>query len=87
MSQNHVCISSDGLKGLSKNSLLYKLRWVTLGYHYDWNTKVLCRGREEWRRRERESEGSLPCIILYCVVTSSMGCSTVVQVTETWLGT
>ena len=20
--------------------LLYKLRWVTLGYHYDWNTKV-----------------------------------------------
>ena len=36
----HVNIFSDGLKGLSKNSLLYKLRWVTLGYHYDWNTKV-----------------------------------------------
>ena len=23
-----------------KESLFYKLRWVTLGYHYDWNTKV-----------------------------------------------
>lgn len=25
---------------LVKDDLLYKLRWVTLGYHYDWNTKV-----------------------------------------------
>ena len=35
-------ISSGGLKKqkLSKDDLLYKLRWVTLGYHYDWNTKV-----------------------------------------------
>lgn len=24
---------------LSKESMLYKLRWVTLGYHYDWNSK------------------------------------------------
>jgi len=24
---------------LSKESLLYKLRWVTLGYHYDWTSK------------------------------------------------
>ena len=24
---------------LTKDSLLYKLRWVTLGYHYNWSTK------------------------------------------------
>jgi alkylated DNA repair protein alkB family protein 1 len=24
---------------VSKDSDLYRLRWVTLGYHYDWNTK------------------------------------------------
>ena len=23
-----------------KDSLLYKLRWVTLGYHYDWTSKL-----------------------------------------------
>ena len=23
-----------------KDSLLYKLRWVTLGYHYDWTNKL-----------------------------------------------
>ena len=26
--------------GWSEDDLIYKLRWVTLGYHYDWNTKV-----------------------------------------------
>lgn len=25
---------------VSRDSLLQKLRWVTLGYHYDWNTKL-----------------------------------------------
>ena len=36
------CISpSPGKKPrLAKDDLVYKLRWVTLGYHYDWNTKV-----------------------------------------------
>lgn len=24
----------------SKNSLLHKLRWATLGYHHNWDTKV-----------------------------------------------
>lgn len=24
---------------ITKKSSLYRLRWVTLGYHYDWNTK------------------------------------------------
>lgn len=24
----------------NKDSLLYKLRWVTLGYHYDWSSKL-----------------------------------------------
>ena len=24
---------------LSRDTMLYKLRWVTLGYHYDWSTK------------------------------------------------
>lgn len=26
-------------EGMNKDSDLYRLRWVTLGYHYDWNTK------------------------------------------------
>ena len=26
-------------EGGDKDDLLYKLRWTTLGYHYDWNTK------------------------------------------------
>lgn len=30
---------------LSKDDLLYRLRWVTLGYHYDWNTKVCPQSR------------------------------------------
>ncbi len=30
---------------VSKNSDLYRLRWVTLGYHYDWNTKEYRRDR------------------------------------------
>lgn len=25
---------------IPKDSALYRLRWVTLGYHYDWNTKT-----------------------------------------------
>ena len=28
-----------------KDSDLYRLRWVTLGYHYDWNTKEYYRDR------------------------------------------
>lgn len=24
----------------SKNSILYKVRWATLGYHHNWDTKV-----------------------------------------------
>lgn len=31
---------------LSKDSDIYRLRWVTLGYHYDWNTKEYY--RERW---------------------------------------
>lgn len=27
-------------KSMSKNSLLKKLRWATLGYHHNWDTKV-----------------------------------------------
>ena len=27
---------------LSKDDLLHRLRWVTLGYHYDWTNKVQC---------------------------------------------
>ena len=30
----------------SKDNNLYKLRWVTLGYHYDWNTKEYY--RDKW---------------------------------------
>lgn len=30
---------------VGKGSNLYKLRWVTLGYHYDWNTKEYYRER------------------------------------------
>ena len=30
---------------LSKDSDVYRLRWVTLGYHYDWNTKEYYRER------------------------------------------
>lgn len=33
---------------LSKKDLLYKLRWVTLGYHYDWTKKVYVSSR--WSR-------------------------------------
>jgi alkylated DNA repair protein alkB family protein 1 len=29
----------DGRGGGREEDLLYKLRWTTLGYHYDWNTK------------------------------------------------
>ena len=29
---------SDNITG--KQSLMMKLRWVTLGYHYDWDNKV-----------------------------------------------
>ena len=25
---------------MDKDSLLYRLRWVTLGYHYNWTTKL-----------------------------------------------
>lgn len=32
-------------EGLSKDSDLYRLRWVTLGYQYDWNTKEYYRDR------------------------------------------
>ena len=32
-------------EGVSKDSDLYRLRWVTLGYHYDWNTKEYYRDR------------------------------------------
>ena len=28
----------DG-EGREEEELLYRLRWTTLGYHYDWNTK------------------------------------------------
>ena len=31
--------ASSGLKVIPKDSLLYRLRWVTLGYHYNWTTK------------------------------------------------
>lgn len=31
---------------VSKESDLYRLRWVTLGYHYDWNTKEYY--KERW---------------------------------------
>ena len=30
---------------LIKDSPIYKLRWVTLGYHYDWTTKEYCSDR------------------------------------------
>ena len=35
----------DGVN-LSKDSDVYRLHWVTLGYHYDWNTKEYY--REIW---------------------------------------
>ena len=35
----------DDLIVVSKGSELYKLRWVTLGYQYDWNTKEYYRDR------------------------------------------
>lgn len=38
-----TCFSSLGAAKLNKDSLLYKLRWVTLGYHYDWNNKLYYR--------------------------------------------
>ena len=25
---------------MTKDDLLWKLRWTTLGYHYNWDTKV-----------------------------------------------
>ena len=34
-----VSHSVGGLEAIPKNSLLYRLRWVTLGYHYDWTSK------------------------------------------------
>lgn len=33
---SYCCNSKD----TSKNSLLHKLRWATLGYHHNWDTKV-----------------------------------------------
>lgn len=33
-------------KDLDKDTDLYRLRWITLGYHYDWNTKEY--NRERW---------------------------------------
>ena len=35
--------SVDGRVGRASD--LYRLRWVTLGYHYDWNTKEYYRDR------------------------------------------
>ena len=55
----------EGDKGtlqLRKEDLLYKLRWVTLGYHYDWNTKVrtmLCACILSGHRVEVSGAGSL----------------------------
>ena len=40
---NNIRLSSvkeGGASVIPKNSALYRLRWVTLGYHYDWNTKT-----------------------------------------------
>ncbi|XP_045167903.2 nucleic acid dioxygenase ALKBH1-like isoform X2 [Mercenaria mercenaria] len=34
----HHCVEDDSLD-LRKDSLLMKLRWATLGYQYEWNTK------------------------------------------------
>ena len=39
-----VKLSKDE-ESVSKDSDLYRLRWVTLGYHYDWNTKEYYRDR------------------------------------------
>jgi len=32
-------------KDKKEKTLIDKLRWVTLGYHHDWDTKVLCSTR------------------------------------------
>ena len=32
-------MKKEGFKPISKESPLYRLRWVTLGYHYNWSTK------------------------------------------------
>ena len=31
--------------GIAKDTPLYRLRWVTLGYHYDWGTKEYSKER------------------------------------------
>ena len=41
-----VKLSVNDLDHVSRDSDLYRLRWVTLGYHYDWNTKEYY--KERW---------------------------------------
>ena len=39
ISDNSVVFSQKNNK---EKTLIDKLRWVTLGYHHDWATKVIC---------------------------------------------
>ena len=41
MTDIDVCSAQVLHSSVSGYSLSPKLRWVTMGYHYDWNTKVL----------------------------------------------
>lgn len=49
---------------IAKDSPLYKLRWVTLGYHYDWDKKVYC---SENKSTFPEDLAALSTFILHCV--------------------
>lgn len=48
---------------IAKDSPLYRLRWVTLGYHYDWDKKEYC---SENRSPFPEDLGTLSSFILHC---------------------
>ena len=48
----------------AKESPLYRLRWVTLGYHYDWTKKEYC---HENRSPFPDDLAALSSVILQCV--------------------
>ena len=60
------------LLAVAKDSPLYKLRWVTLGYHYDWGKKEYC---SENKSAFPDDLAALCTFILGCVGYPGSVCS------------
>ena len=56
--------TTTAVRPVSKDSALYRLRWVTLGYHYDWNKKAY---NSKNRSSFPEDLATLSSFILHCV--------------------